>query len=874
MSEPEEEEPQQQPLDQPEDSTASADANAAGEGAAESGTETLKPDEDTATMDAATGSATEGDSNQDAAERTATNSTTQGAATGSKANKTTNGDREEDYAEWEEEPPQDETELLKAIEPPAAADTTVTNPIGTKKRKTGLKKKGPPSKTAQKMAAAAAAAAAAAVAAQEQKRQDQTAEEEAAILQPSDKCLCGWPNCAQLQAQLPQGDSRKGLVAVTSLGKKNAALWRAFERYLVAPTTDKPAVNETDHGKGKEDEKIMEVKNSENDKQEEKEKPENSEKEKEGKPENSEKETSITEEGDVVLEAGTATTASEVPAKPERNMKRAVIAKHHWTKALLDIHATTKRKFTTHLTLPEACRQLHMVDKKDSFKHSKTHEVHYVQAPNVPLHVVEQSCWADDTDDAEGTDAHKEAALQISNRNDVIDRLVKENNRLKTQVAKHKDSNNDLLRQLKKFDKIKALAASPHWISTNALLEFVNNHYGGLTRYTIQSDEWHRNNPSAAKELFGYPTWAATKESIAEQFPSLVEKGPITTPPRLFQSKKGVLQLDDVSEFEKCLCVKLMDRTGLTKSRAALLFGRQDRTVTYWRQAWCSQWGISRDGLEQSKHKAHLNQATRKTPRTSSKTVNTKKAAAAELKGTNRKRKAIETTEAVEANGPTTDTAGNHNNMEGHSQLPPLNLIHHQHHPYQQQPPQLVLQQQQQHQFHHGALPGHLQQPHHQVNTGATPNHLQQQQLAPPVQHQHQPQHQQQLQQQQQPHLQQLQNQHQQVPQMQQQQQQHNAAAAVQFPAFPGYQQFLQQQQQQVQHQQVQQQQPQNSHQNQQHHHQQQQQQQQQGGFPAFVPDAETAAAMAAATAAVGASPAGGAQNKQRRTMYNPYAQL
>lgn len=233
----------------------------------------------------------------------------------------------------------------------------------------------------------------------------------------------------------------------------------------------------------------------------------------------------------------------------------------------------------------------------------------YCQAPGVPLHVVEQACWEDEEDDG-----HKEAARQLKNRNDIIEKLLKENARLSNHMKKFKDTAHESGKQIKKLEKIKSLSASPHWISTNTLLEFLNNHYGGLTRYTIQSDEWHANNPNAAKELFGYPTWEATKQSIAEQFPSLVEKGPLETPPRIFQSKKGVLQLDDVSEFEKCLCVKLMDRTGLTKSRAALLMGRQDRTVTYWRQAWCPQWGISRDGLEQSKHKAHLNQATRKGP--------------------------------------------------------------------------------------------------------------------------------------------------------------------------------------------------------------------------------------------------------------------
>jgi hypothetical protein len=194
-----------------------------------------------------------------------------------------------------------------------------------------------------------------------------------------------------------------------------------------------------------------------------------------------------------------------------------------------------------------------------------------------------------------------------------------------------------------------------------------------------------------------------------------------------------------------------MDRTGLTKSRAALLMGRQDRTVTYWRQAWCPQWGISRDGLEQSKHKAHLNQATRKGPTAAQ-----------------RKKKALATSAANEAkkrkinndnnNNGNLTTAENdamaflpgglppsqlmqqhHHDIPGLSQLTGLSAHHlgamggEDHHPHhsqqqQQQPPGLTLN------FNpHQGFPGNfaaLQQPfqHYIQQAPITPHHPQPQQ--------------------------------------------------------------------------------------------------------------------------------------------------
>ena len=43
----------------------------------------------------------------------------------------------------------------------------------------------------------------------------------------------------------------------------------------------------------------------------------------------------------------------------------------------------------------------------------------------------------------------------------------------------------------------------------------------GLTRFTLLSDQWHASNPTAANQLFGYKSWAETKQQIMDRFPEL-----------------------------------------------------------------------------------------------------------------------------------------------------------------------------------------------------------------------------------------------------------------------------------------------------------------------------------------------------------------
>ena len=115
--------------------------------------------------------------------------------------------------------------------------------------------------------------------------------------------------------------------------------------------------------------------------------------------------------------------------------------------------------------------------------------------------------------------------------------------------------------------------------------------FAGFNRYYLLSDEWHVANPSAANQLFGFESWEAAKKTAKEIFPTMD-----MTPPQIYkvQKKRGdlYLELRECSEFEQCFAVKMMDRTGMTSGRAALLYGRDGRTVLRWRQKWAKKWGL------------------------------------------------------------------------------------------------------------------------------------------------------------------------------------------------------------------------------------------------------------------------------------------
>ena len=74
---------------------------------------------------------------------------------------------------------------------------------------------------------------------------------------------------------------------------------------------------------------------------------------------------------------------------------------------------------------------------------------------------------------------------------------------------------------------------------------------GGLSRLTMFNDEWHDKHRNAARLLFGYDSWAETKQHIKDYFPEVNTK--MTPLPLSPKTKGGDIKLPDLSDFEQCL---------------------------------------------------------------------------------------------------------------------------------------------------------------------------------------------------------------------------------------------------------------------------------------------------------------------------------
>jgi len=115
--------------------------------------------------------------------------------------------------------------------------------------------------------------------------------------------------------------------------------------------------------------------------------------------------------------------------------------------------------------------------------------------------------------------------------------------------------------------------------------------FAGFSRYSLLCDEWHECHPTASNVLFGFENWDSAKLAAKEAFPDMD-----LTPPHIYKMghEKGNidLELKECSEFEQAFAIKLMDRTGLTTDRTALLYGKHPRTIRAWKQKWVRGWGL------------------------------------------------------------------------------------------------------------------------------------------------------------------------------------------------------------------------------------------------------------------------------------------
>lgn len=184
-----------------------------------------------------------------------------------------------------------------------------------------------------------------------------------------------------------------------------------------------------------------------------------------------------------------------------------------------------------------------------------------------------------------GTSNQKEQAQKT-----FIASLLQENTSLKAGMKRLRKEKEEMEQKLMQYQEQNPSSPTIK-LDTQTVMDFLINH-GGLSRFTIMDDHWHARNPQAANQLFGFKTWNETKLRINEKFPDIR----IEETPKIYRSKKNLIDMGEATDLEKCLCVKLMDRTSITAGRAALLFGRDKRTIVKWKERWCPRWGIERKG--------------------------------------------------------------------------------------------------------------------------------------------------------------------------------------------------------------------------------------------------------------------------------------
>jgi len=104
----------------------------------------------------------------------------------------------------------------------------------------------------------------------------------------------------------------------------------------------------------------------------------------------------------------------------------------------------------------------------------------------------------------------------------------------------------------------------------------------GLTRDTATNDKWHENNPSAAKELYGFSTWKETKVMLWCFWSDDTNFFPPDHNSRGF--------LNSMTPFEKCLITKMRLHRAFTETTLALIWGRDRSRVNRYVDEWKVHW--------------------------------------------------------------------------------------------------------------------------------------------------------------------------------------------------------------------------------------------------------------------------------------------
>ena len=471
-------------------------------------------------------------------------------------------------------------------------------------------------------------------------------------------CPCNWPNCHVLYQRIPPKDLWKGRHRITvTVGSK---LYESIIRNLgiVEPIRELAEQLGDDHEVEQEEEELEEAANEQVEEQdlEEQDEEQNQTGEIDDDNEGLAAEGFTTQGADeggspsandarlLAIRTGqdiittpsppgaTATDgASSTTGTHAEGVKRVTftICKHHWTRALNKEMDLKGRQWTSALDLKEAFKFLHTVSESECVDSlpleglsaheaarrvalgetvpKTVYEKQFVRAPNNPAHAVERFLVQVE---AQKKGLAKMEMQALLNRNMWIDDLLKQNKKLQSQLKKERDKVSELKkesrqskRKLDKLEQIQGSSPDDQMIPLSRAAELLHQ-AGGLSRFTLMSDAWHAANPAGANQFLGYKTWEEAKERLATRFPDLN----LRENPTVSLTRKGKWEFSTTSELEKCLAIKLMDRTGLTNERAACIFGRDRRSIIRWRQEWGDRWGLPKqDGIAQSQSRKHMN---------------------------------------------------------------------------------------------------------------------------------------------------------------------------------------------------------------------------------------------------------------------------
>jgi hypothetical protein len=132
--------------------------------------------------------------------------------------------------------------------------------------------------------------------------------------------------------------------------------------------------------------------------------------------------------------------------------------------------------------------------------------------------------------------------------------------------------------------------------SLHGLVDALCSQYSGLSRLTLFSDTWHKENKKAANHFFGFRTWAETKLYCKNLFPDLGSSY-LNSREALLDNIEGGKPKVKMTAFEHCLVAKMFIHAIPIRRRLATIFGIEDRQAGRIVNKWVPRWGKAGEQL-------------------------------------------------------------------------------------------------------------------------------------------------------------------------------------------------------------------------------------------------------------------------------------